>query len=168
MLKKPVVVLMLVLFSGCVPSRSSQRSQGPTKISGPSGYMMTPYGITIEARYEPSLDQLMPGYKIVIVSLTNNSMDPIPMDAIKDKWVIETLNGRKLKATNSLRLKDPKVWSDLPKEKKSLMEYPHTVPIGYTQTFDIFIRGNPNLEDFHAVTYKNEAMGMIFEILTSE
>ncbi|MDO8461305.1 MAG: hypothetical protein Q7S98_00430 [Deltaproteobacteria bacterium] len=155
-----------LILASCVPV-PTRKTKGPTTIVGQTGMMISPYGMTLGAEYASELDHLVEGYKIITISLTNNSMDQIHLDPSKDKWVIETNSGKRLKATNSFGLKNHKGWSELPLKTRELMEYPLFVPIGYSQTFDLFIKGKADLKRFRSISYTNVESGLTFQVLTA-
>lgn len=111
------------------------------------------HGIIIEARYEPSLDNLIPGYKVVTVGLTNNGTDMLKLNPLRDRWEIIDGTGKKQKAFNTLRIKDPSVWSRLPGQMQSMLDYPVAIAIGYSETLDLFFPHNVDLRGFRSISF---------------
>ena len=165
--RKIMTIILVTLFSACVAVDSSVPRK-KSKVAGQAGQMIPEFGLTFGARYNPELDQLVPGYKIITVAMTNNSVNQLTMDPAKDRWWIRLLHGRKVKAIGNLRLKDPKKWFQLPEKKRQLMEPPLYIPIGYTQTFDLFVSDKINLGHFRSIAYTNTASRVTFEIETNE
>ncbi len=123
------------------------------------------HGIIIEAKYEPSLDNLVPGYKIVTVGLTNNGTDILKLNPLRDRWEITDATGQKRKAYNSLRIKDPAIWSRLPGQMKEMMEYPVAVAMGYSETLDLFFPTNIDISSFRSISFYSAERKESYDIL---
>lgn len=164
--KSAAIILVLVLVAACVTA--GPKRKGPKLIIGQSGVMIPEYGVTFSAEYSPSLDVLAPGYKVITVALTNNSINQIRLDPSKDKWTVKTYAGQKLPAIHHLAKKDPQAWNRLSEHARKMMEYPLSVPTGYTQTFDLFVKTHRDLNNFQSMTYHNEGSGLNFQILKAE
>jgi len=164
MKKQTLIACLLCLLLGCVTAGHSKKKG--TVILGQSGIMIPEYGLTVGVRYAPELEQLVPGYQVITIALTNNSLNQIRMDPLNDEWVVQT-KSKKVKAINNLSLDNPQAWLRLPEEKRDIMEYPFQVPIGYTQTFDIFVKDSHPISQFNAINYTNAATGLTFKILNT-
>jgi hypothetical protein len=125
------------------------------------------WGIVIDATYDKKLDNIVPGYKIVTIALTNRSVDIIKLDPVHDQWMIEDAWGRKQRAIVSLRIRDPQIWGTLPGRVKDLVEYPAGVQMGYTQTFDLFFPENTELGGFRAISFYAATLKRNFDALSS-
>ena len=134
----------------------------------PGGTVIPTVGIGFDANYDPKLDEVIPGYKIVTIAFTNNSMNIIQMDPTNDKWLVENRRGGKIKAITNLRSKDPDAWSDLPKRLKILIEYPLIIPMGSTQTVDLLFKNSVNLNAFKSVIYKAARTKQVYKIIPRE
>lgn len=110
-------------------------------------------GIIIDAKYNADLDNLIPGYKIVTVGLTNNSVDMLKLNPLRDHWDIVDATGSTRRAYNSLRIKDPAAYSRLPPKVKELIEYPVAINMGYAETLDLFFPSNVDLTGFRSISF---------------
>lgn len=159
-----LILAMLVLViseSACVESRKDSKTSSSQRLNIPN------WGITIDATYDKKLDEVVPGYKILTVAITNRSVDMIKLDPNNDQWTIEDAWGRKQKAVVSLRIRDPKVWDILPPKVKDLVEYPAGVQMGYSQTFDLFFPHSVELEGFRAIAFYSAVLKQNFDAVAS-
>lgn len=131
----------------------------------PGGTVAPALGVGFDVHYDPNLDDIIPGYKILTVAYTNNSMNIIQTDSSEDRWIVENRRGKKIKAITNLRNKDPDTWAGLPKKLKVLIEYPLLIPIGSTQTVDLLFKNKENLSEFKSVLYEPGGGGRKFKIL---
>lgn len=162
-MKKLFLILTLFLiFTACFSARQS----GVNKNVSAVGLKVPKKGLTIDANYDPRLDNLIPGYKVITIALTNNSFEVLKLNPLKDRWVIEDANGRKHKATNSVRIQDPRVFAMLPAQVKKLIDYPSGISVGYTETFDVFFPEDTDLEAFRSVSFYNSGLGENFDIVS--
>lgn len=161
MVKKIFVAVLCVLFAaGCFPGRSATpKKKRQTKIEGQAGRVIPGLGLTVDANYEPRLDNVIAGYKLLPVVVKNMSLRNIPMIHKLDRWVIVGEKGHRYKAVNSLRHKDPRLWREIPERMQNLIDYPEVVPINYSVTFDLLMPAKANLEYFKEIRYYNAALG---------
>lgn len=155
-------VLSFLFISACVTSSGKN-----SKTSSTQRLNVPNWGITIDATYDRKLDEVVPGYKILTVAITNRSVDMIKLDPNSDQWVIEDAWGRKQKAIVSLRIRDPRVWDILPPKVKDLVEYPAGVQMGYSQTFDLFFPQNVELDGFRSIAFYSATMKQNFDAVAS-
>jgi hypothetical protein len=143
-------------------------SEGPQSKTASQARLNLPnWGVTIDATYDRKLDGIVPGYRILTVALTNRSVDMIKLDPVNDQWFIEDAWGRKQKAIVSLRVRDPRAWTELPPRVKDLVEYPAGVQMGYTQTFDIFFPESIDLDRFRSISFYSAILKQNFDALSS-
>ncbi|MBI2082851.1 MAG: hypothetical protein HYT76_04700 [Deltaproteobacteria bacterium] len=133
-------------------------------IESRAGNFILGHGFSIDAHYDKKLDSLVPSYKLLTVAIRNTSLTVIQMNNEKDQWVLIDKSGKRHKAINSLRKKDAKRWKKLPEEVQQLVDYPESVPINYTATFNLFFPKRVDLEKFEEVHYKNVAFHRLFKI----
>lgn len=151
-------VLLILSLTGCATVRVGKKK--PTKqVTGQTGRNIPQYSLSIDANYDPRLDNLIPGYKLLPVVIRNSSLQAIPMNLRADRWVIIGEKGQKYAAMNSLRLKDPVYWRRVPDQVRTMIDYPEIIPIGYSVTFDLLFPENVNLEYFEGIRYYNDALG---------
>ncbi|MBL7684713.1 MAG: hypothetical protein JNK65_01595 [Deltaproteobacteria bacterium] len=153
---------LFLILPACMTS-----SDAPPKNSSNARLNLPNWGITIDASYDPKLDNIVPGYKLITVALTNRSVDLIKFDPTGDQWFIEDSNGKKLRGIISLRARDPQVWSTLPPKVKDLVEYPAGVQMGFTQTFNLFYPDGTELARFRAISFYSANLKQNFDALSS-
>lgn len=159
MIRKTILLLLLLSLAGCVTVQPDKKQK---KIEGQAGRVIRPIGLLIDANYDPRLDRVIRGYKVLPVDIKNNSLRAIPMDANEDRWVIVSEKGKSYRAINSLRLKDPLVWRETPEKVRNMVDYPEIVPIDYNVTFDLFFSPQDKLEYFREIRYYNAALKQEF------
>jgi len=162
--KKALSFLMIACVAGlsaCVSKSDNPKTSSTQRLNVPN------WGITIDATYDKKLDEVVPGYKILTVAITNRSVDMIKLDPNNDQWTIEDAWGRKQKAVVSLRIKDPRVWDVLPPRVKDLVEYPAGVQMGYSQTFDLFFPQSVDLEGFRSIAFYSATLKQNFDAVSS-
>lgn len=157
------VAMALWFGFGCV--MQSGDSGKVQTIVIPGGTVSPTLGVGFDVQYDPELDNVIPGYKILTVAYTNNSMNLVQMDPVNDKWYMEDRRGRKLKAIINLRDKDPDTWGSLPKKLQVLIEYPLLIAIGSTQTIDLLFMDDINLGEFKSVIYRIGGTKQEYKIL---
>lgn len=170
MSKKITLFILFVIAAlwcayGCVmrPERPQMEN-----IIIPGGSVVPTLGVGFDVTYDPSLDDVIPGYKLLNVVYINNSMDIVQMNSAGDKWWLEDRRGKKIKAITDLRDKDPDAWSKLPKKLKVLMEYPLIVPIGSTESIDLLFKKDVNLGEFKSVIFRSANANKQYKILPRE
>ena len=162
--KKVLTLLFLAVAfteAACVESKKESKTSSTQRLNIPN------WGINIDATYDKKLDEVVPGYKILTVAITNRSVDMIKLDPNNDQWTIEDAWGRKQRAVISLRIKDPRVWDILPPKVKDLVEYPAGVQMGYSQTFDLFFPKSVELEGFRGIAFYSATMHQNFDAVSS-
>ncbi len=161
-MKRPSVLLIVVplisiiAFAACFPIRSA-KPRKPPKVEGVAGRVLTSYSLSIDANYDPRLDGLIAGYKLLPVIVKNMSLRNVSMDAKRDKWVMVGEKGQRYVAFNTLRIKDPVLWREIPDQVRALIDYPEIVPINYSVTFDLLLPKNAKLDYFREIRYYNAA-----------
>ncbi len=156
------ICLSVFSFLGCfsrVPVEPKNSSQARLNLPN--------WGIVIDASYDPKLDDIVPGYKVLTVALTNRSVDIVKLDPVRDQWGIEDARGQKQKAIASLQIYDPEVWTQLPGRVKDLVDYPAGVQMGFTQTFNLFFPERVDLERFRAINFYSATLKQNFDALSS-
>jgi hypothetical protein len=167
MMKKITSQLIIPLFTllalvGCFSAEKKD-----AKGSSSQRMELHKHGIIIEAKYDPRLDNLIPGYKMLTVALTNNSVDVIRLNPLKDRWAVVDAYGKPRKAINSLRIKDPQTFSRLPSQVQQLIEYPVGISVGYSETVDLFFPSHLDLTSFRSVSYYNAENKQEYDILNN-
>jgi hypothetical protein len=165
-----LIVILCVVFVGAADAKkySRRKSKRPTTLRVPGGANIPSVGLAIDASYDPRLDDLVPGYKVVNVALFNQSFNIIVLDPSMDKWWVNFPDGRKKKVLFDLRSQAPEVWSKLPEKAKSLIAYPLYLPVGARQVIDLFVPDKYNAAAFNAVILKLRSLPVTLEILASQ
>ncbi len=163
-------LICVFLFNTSALAAMTRESRGKDKqkvVETEAGLNIPSLGIAIDAIYDKKLDDLLPGYKILNVVITNKSVSNIELDAKKDKWEIVDSVGRSHKAIAHLFLVDPKLWNVLPVGLKDELEYPHRVRMGHTTKIDLLFTDDVELNYFKNVTFKSFSLAKTFLIKNS-
>jgi len=126
--------------------------------------MVPQSGIVIDVDYDPRLDSLVPGYKLLTVAIDNNTLTPLRLDSKKDRWEIQTARGRWIKVLHDLRFGREGLWRKLPSRIREMIGYPDVVGVGETGVFDLFVKSSVTLEGFRGVKYDAAQFGRIIEV----
>ncbi len=153
-------VTVAALLAACVTSRDDKPSTS-SRVEVPN------QGVTIDAKYDSRLDNLIPGYKILTLAVTNNGFDVIKLNPLKDKWEIVDAYGKTRRAINSLRVQNPSLFNRLPGKLQSLIEYPVGVAVGYTETIDVFFPQHQELTAFRSISFYNSERDQKFDVTTN-
>ena len=157
-------ILMMTCF-GCIKTQDGQRRRKPLKVIEVQGGSTIPfYGFSIDAFYDPRLDHLVPGYKLLNVGIRNISPFVVPMDAKKDRWILVDKIGKKHRIVNSIRVRNERLWRELPSELRHRMEYAENVPISYEVTFNLLFSERVDAHEFEELHYYNAAWKRTFVI----
>ncbi len=159
MIRKAITWVLLLSLAGCVTVQPGKKQR---KVEGQAGRVIDSIGLLIDANYDPRLDHVIRGYKVLPVDIKNNSLRAISMDVKEDRWVIVSEKGKSYRAINSLRLKDPLVWRATPEKVRNMVDYPEIIPIDYNVTFDLFFSPQDKLEYFGEIHYYNAALKQEF------
>lgn len=156
-----LICLCAITSFACVSARSSSSPKNVTQV----GQQLHKKGLTIDAYYDQRLDGLVPGYKVITVALTNQSFNVVKLNPLRDRWEIEDVSGRTLRAINSIRIKDPDSFNRLPAKIRQLVSYPNGVSMGYTETFDLFFPESVDLAGFRSINFYNSTLKEKWEMV---
>jgi len=98
-----LVIIFFLSFAGMTEAgkyskyRSNVRKQ-PKLIRVPGGANIPSAGLAVDASYDPRLDDLVPGYKVINVAVFNQSLNIITLDPSSDRWWVKFADGKKKKA----------------------------------------------------------------------
>ena len=156
------MVVAVVMF-GCIAGAQAKKKE---KITVVAGTAVPRLGMAFDTSYDARFDDFVPGYKIVQVAIMNNSFNMVPMDPKKDRYVVQTLEGRKkYKAKADLQYADPKAWKELPDRARKVITYPLILPIGAREVIDLFVPSNAPLESFRGVEVDIHSMDTKIELV---
>lgn len=160
-----IMVAVCLSLAGCMKSAKSKKIED---VVVPGGTVHPQTGVGFDANYDPKLDNIVKGYKILVVAIVNRSLNVVPFDKQFDKWQVIDRKGSKHAAVIDVRQHDPNVWSTLPHKLKVLIEYPLLMQAGGSQTIDLLFDESVNLAEFRSVSYTSSAMGQRFVITPRE
>ena len=164
---KRLVGLLLIAIVVTVATQAQARPKKPIRVM--AGTAIPKYALGVDVSYDPRLDTLVPGYKVLQVALVNNSFNMIPMDPKKDKWIVRTSEGKKkFKAIVDLRGKDPRAWNALPEGAQKKIGYPLFLPVGARQVIDLFVPTSVPLNTFTQVDINIKSMEARLEVMARD
>lgn len=155
--------------SGARTGSSSKNASVPksNKVRSEAGLNIPAWGVAIDAVYDKRLDNLIPGYKMMNVVLTNRSPSTIYLDPRRDKWIIRDSVGKSHSAINHLRFTDEKIWLALPVGLKDQLEYPHAVRTGNSTKIDLFFPAGTELAGFREISWRSDHFKQVFDVYTA-
>lgn len=131
------------------------------------GLNIPQWGLAIDAIFDPRLDDIVPGYHIVNLVLTNRRGEAILFDVTRDRWIVTDNTGKKHTAQNHVKYFDKKMWDEFPEKLKGMLDYPSKVNPGKSITIDVFLPKSVDLFNFKEVVWKSASLGKEFNIFTS-
>lgn len=149
------------------PKLAKKSAYKTESITSEAGLNIPQWGIAIDAFFDPRLTDLVPGYHVVNIVLTNRRGGPILLDPIQDKWVIVDNAGKKHMARNHGRQLKNDAWESLPNVLKQKLDYPTSVKPGNFVTIDVFVPDRADLTNFREVTWKSYSLNKEFNIFTN-
>lgn len=132
-----------------------------------AGLKLPQWSIAIDASYDARLDNLIPGYRIVHVVLSNSREDTILLDPSKDRWLITDSTGRRHTAINHVKKIDRKLWEEMKPELKKKLDYPTSVGPHYLTTIDLFFSDSVDLFQFREISWHSSHFNKTFDIYTA-
>lgn len=159
--------ILVVLHILCFPTQSAfaaKKDKSAPIIETKAGLNIPEWGIAIDAHFDPRLTDLIPGYHIVNIVLTNRRNAPITLNPIRDKWTIVDSEGKKHTAQNEI---NKTIWKKLPAALQKKLAYPKSVNPGNLTTIDVFIDDAVNLANFKQIAWKSDFFDKEFNALTS-
>lgn len=136
-------------------------------ITSEVGLKIPDWGVAIDAVFNPELTDIIPGYHILNLVLSNHRSDTIMLNVTKDKWVVVDRFNKKHTAQNHVTNFNPKVWEQLPQELKQLIDYPTMINPGKSITIDVFVPNTVELTNFKEVTWRSDYFAKEFNLLTN-
>lgn len=159
------VVFLLLLTIGT--GAEARRKKGVLRV--PGGTNIEGVGLVIDASYDPRLDGLVPGYKMLSVAIINQSFNIISLDPENDVWQVKLAGESKAhNAIYNLRSDDPKQWQALPEKLRDLLAYPLMIPIGGRDVIDLFLPERLDLERFVEVDIAIKSLGGKLEVVVRD
>jgi len=165
-MKKTCLYVILFLIIVSIPH--SVFAKKKKVIDAVAGAVIAGYGIIIDGSYDSTLDNVVPGYKMINVVVVNQSFNIIYFDPRKDKWSVNFLKDKKVRAIYNMRREDPKTWSKLPVGIKNRIGYPLVLPIGAREVIDIFVPSKYNLNDFNEFNIYLKSLNTEFRVMATQ
>lgn len=157
-----LMVPFIFCFEGCVTVKKESKKN--MIIGTTAGANIPNIGMAIDVSYDQGFDNVVPGYKIVTVAITNSSIDILRLDPKYDDWQLIDVKGSKHQGIVDLRSDSPKTYILLQSKLRKLIEYPLMVQVGETGTIDLLFRDSVKLDGFRSVRFKSAGLGKIIEI----
>src|SRR3990167_3122053 len=101
--------LVLVLLA-CLTLHASPQDK---YLKGELGLRIPEVGIAVDALYDPRLDVIAPGYKLLNIIVVNDSAQKLFFNPKKDHWKITDAFGKDREAIVSLREKKKSLWAQI-------------------------------------------------------
>lgn len=162
-------VMMALLLTNCLGSgKPNKKSIEQSEIVLPAGTRHPVLGVAFDLSYDPRTDGIIPGYRILNVGITNDSLNVLKLDPMVDRWQVVDRRGTKRTAVVNLRRTDPDVWTALPARLKQLIEYPLMVNTGETRAVDLMFSEKYILSDFKEVIFEGPSLGKRLRIYARE
>ena len=148
--------LFLILLLGFSACNRKNAKVGQASIESSS------LGIRIVANYDARFDTILPDYKLLSVTLVNQSPNLLELDPKADVWTITTQKGQEAKAINNLRFTDRRAWESLPPRAQEVVEYPRVILRNTTITFDLFFPQAVDLTSFRRIDFFSNTLAQRF------
>lgn len=157
-----VIAMLLVACAHCAyAKRQTYRV--------PGGATINPLGVSIDASYDPRLDDFVSGYKVINVALVNQGFNILYLSPEKDRWRIKLAGKLKpVKAIHDLRRADPEAWHRIPEQARGLVSYPLVLAIGGRQVIDIFVPDTIDVTQFNELDIYFKSINSRFQILVRQ
>jgi hypothetical protein len=166
----PTTLGISILVSAIVLARNDEHPVAVEKnppIRSEAGLNIPDWGLAIDAAYDPRLDDLVRGYRIVNILVTNRGSQDVSLNVREDKWVIVDNNGKKNTAENHVKFFNKKIWDEMPQQLQNKLDYPPYVRAGHSVNIDVFFPKSTNLINFKEVIWRSATLGKEFNIYTN-
>lgn len=147
-------------------SASKKYARKSAAVTSEAGLNIPQWGLAIDAFFDPRLTDLIPGYHVVNIVLTNRRDGPILLNPVLDKWTIVDNAGKNHTARNHGKQLKGGAWDDLPAALRKKLGYPTSVKPGHFVTIDVFVPAHVDLVNFREVSWKSHSLGKEFSIFT--
>lgn len=166
-MKKNIGVVLIGLLLMTPQTAWAKRQVRSQKIQSEAGLNIPEWGIAVDGLYDKRLDNLVAGYKILNVVVTNRSGKAISFDPRKDQWHLRDSVGKSHKAITHLKLANRRIWDELPDELKKKLVYPQMVHNGNLAKIDLFFPLQADLENFRSLEWRSSFFRREFVIVTT-
>lgn len=164
-----IILLLLLMLTSCMPQANKKAANAAYQdVFMASGTAAPALSLGFEVAYDPQTDNIVPGYKIVTVAITNGSLEYLQMDEMVDQWWVTDRGKTRHKAVLNMRDKNPDVWAKLPPRLRKFIQYPLLVRIGESATIDLLFPNTVNLNEFREIAFKCSARQKIIHVVPRE
>ncbi|GEM_PF-2384341 len=163
-----VILCGVLLCCAACFGHSSAKTPAKGPLVAPAGTQVPGLGLAFDLSYDPATDNVVPGYRILTVGITNRSMKVVELKPLGDYWSVTDSHGHSHPAILNLRQKDGAVWSQLPPRLKTLIEYPLYVDLGETRAIDLIFPDSVKLAGFREVVFESVALEQAVRIYARE
>lgn len=173
-MKHIALIVGIIVLTSCGWRQSGKGAQSQAQDAAfqdvyvPSGTSAPSLSMGFEVAYDPRLDNVVPGYKILTVAITNNSLEYLQMDPLADKWWVVDRSKSKHKAILNLRDSNPDTWAKLPPRLRQLLEYPLIVRIAESATIDLLFPSSVRLNEFREVAFRSSSRQKVIHVVPRE
>ncbi len=151
-----LLIIAPALALATAPLQQKNQSTPNNKIvESEAGLNIPEIGIAIDSVYEKRLDNLIPGFKLLLVVVSNKTSKPIYFDPKKDQWGIRDHLNQLHRGFNHPRSMSKKTWDKLPPGLKQELEYPQIIHDGNTAKIDLLFPISVELENFRTLVWKS-------------
>lgn len=161
------LALLLFFFTACAGLQSAG-NEAIQPVVVPAGTQVPALALAFDLSYDPATDQVVPGYRILTVGITNGSLNVLQLEPMADRWFVQDRQGRRHAAVLSLRHADPDAWTGLAPRLKRLIEYPLMIGVGETRAVDLLFPDKVVLRDFQGVRFESIGLDKIIHIFARE
>lgn len=166
---KRLITIFAIVFLTAVffVNAYAGKKKGVVKSAG--GASIGDFGFIIDAGYDPRLDTLVPGYKVINAVIINHSFDIIELSPEKDKWSIKLDRDRRTHPViHDMRSQNPGAWVFVPEKARIMLSYPLVIPVGAREVIDLFVPERVDAEKFTELDVYLDSLAVKFEILVRQ
>lgn len=145
-----------LIVSACATSgERKKKSTVKKETTQQLGYVLAGYNVSVDGQFDPKVSDIIEGYTAFTIAIANKSFKPLSLRPDKDLWQIKDRDGKWYRAINDIQFEAADRWEQLHPDAQRLLAYPVVVPAGYTQTFEVFLKGQVDLRGFLAIKHYN-------------
>lgn len=169
MMRKKISYLVLAsVLIAIVSCAHSNKEKKPGIVKVPAGSNIPSMGLALDASYDSSLDNLVPGYKILTTAITNNSINILQLNPAEDEWILVDGRGSTHKAVKNLRTEDNATYVKLSAKLRTLLEYPLIIQVSETKNVDLLFKDSVKIDGFRSVKFVSSTFRQTFEITAQD
>lgn len=163
-MKKQIFLSLIILTLLINCGGFSGGGRGSKTVTSEIGLIIPSMGVAVDAVYDKRLDNLVPGYKILNVVVTNQSKGMVELDVRGDRWKLRDSMGKLHTGLNHLSYASKQAWSKLPDRVKEKFAYPNVVRNGETAKIDLFFPASVDLYNFREINWSSVHFKKLFAL----